>query len=76
MLPVMKAVGAAELLAHLRGALSLEEAIRLAKQSSRRFAKRQMTWFRNQTPDWPRASSPVQALAVLKAQLRPARTSA
>jgi tRNA dimethylallyltransferase len=56
-LPVMKAVGAAELLAHLAGRISREEAIRLAKQSSRRFAKRQLTWFRGQTPGWPRAGT-------------------
>ncbi len=56
-LPVMKAVGVPELLDYLGGRLSLQDAISLAKQSSRRFAKRQMTWFRNQTPDWPRASS-------------------
>jgi tRNA dimethylallyltransferase len=64
-LPVMKAVGAAELLAHLDGGISLDEAIRLAKQSSRRFAKRQITWFRNQTPDWPRASAPADAVQAL-----------
>lgn len=71
-LPVMKAVGAAELMQHLNGDLPLDEAVRLAQQSSRRFAKRQMTWFRNQTPDWPRGSSPLEAadavLAALGAQ--------
>lgn len=66
MLPVMKAVGAAELLAHLEGALSLDEAVALAKQSSRRFAKRQMTWFRNQAADWPQVSSPAEAGEALK----------
>jgi tRNA dimethylallyltransferase len=69
-LPVMKAVGAAELLAHLDGALSLEAAVSLAKQSSRRFAKRQMTWFRNQTPDWPRASAPAAAAERIKDALK------
>ncbi len=64
-LPVMKAVGVAELLQHLNGALPFEEAVRLAKQASRRFAKRQMTWFRNQTADWSRAGSPVEAVALL-----------
>ncbi|MEO1656191.1 MAG: tRNA (adenosine(37)-N6)-dimethylallyltransferase MiaA [Pseudomonadota bacterium] len=51
-LPVMKALGVPELLAHLAGDLSLEEAAASAKQETRRFAKRQLTWFRNQT-DWP-----------------------
>jgi tRNA dimethylallyltransferase len=52
--PVMKAVGLREFAAHLRGELPLPEAITLAQQETRRYAKRQMTWFRNQTPDWPR----------------------
>lgn len=73
-LPVMKAVGVTELLDHLAGRLSLDEAVSLAKQSTRRFAKRQMTWFRNQTPDWPRATS--AAAAALMAQLRGPRSSA
>lgn len=64
-LPVMKAVGVAELLLHLNGALPVGAAVALAKQSSRRFAKRQMTWFRNQTPGWPRAGTPVDALRAL-----------
>lgn len=63
-LPAMKAVGAAELLAHLSGRVSANEAIDLAKRNSRRFAKRQLTWFRNQTPDWPRARSAAEALAI------------
>lgn len=69
MLPVMKAVGVAELLLHLGGALSLDEAVHGAKQSSRRFAKRQMTWFRNQTPDWPRTSAPAEAVEHITATL-------
>ncbi len=53
-LPAMKAVGLRELARHLGGGLSLEQAITLAQQETRRYAKRQMTWFRHQTPDWPR----------------------
>ncbi len=67
-LPVMKAVGAPELLDHRAGRLSLEAAISLAKQSSRRFAKRQMTWFRNQTPDWPRAADIQDGIAAIRRQ--------
>ncbi len=66
-LPVMKAVGAAELLAHLAGGMSLDEAVDLAKRNSRRFAKRQLTWFRNQTADWPRAGDPDEAADRLRA---------
>lgn len=56
-LPAMKAVGAAELMAHLRGEISLPDAVALAKQNSRRLAKRQMTWFRRQAPDWASVES-------------------
>jgi len=55
--PVMKAVGVRELAAHLAGERTLAEAVALAQQETRRYAKRQMTWFRNQTPDWPRLNS-------------------
>lgn len=60
-LPVMKAVGAAELMAHLAGDLTLEGAVDLAKRNSRRLAKRQLTWLRNQAKDWPRAAAPGDA---------------
>jgi tRNA dimethylallyltransferase len=53
-LPALKAVGYRELAAHLRGETSLEDALDAARQETRRYAKRQMTWFRNQTPDWER----------------------
>jgi tRNA dimethylallyltransferase len=55
-LPVKKAVGVRELAAHLRGETSLETAVALARQETRRYAKRQLTWLRNQTPDWPRVT--------------------
>jgi tRNA dimethylallyltransferase len=47
-LPAMKAVGLPELRRHLRGEISLEEAVALATRATRRYAKRQMTWFRHQ----------------------------
>jgi len=56
-LPAMKALGTRELMRHLKGELTLDEAATLAKQETRRYAKRQTTWFRNQTPDWPRIAS-------------------
>lgn len=48
--PAMKAVGVPELAFYLRGELSLEEAVRRAKQATRRLAKRQLTWFRHHQP--------------------------
>jgi tRNA dimethylallyltransferase len=51
-LPSMKAVGVPELLLHLRGELTLDLAIAAGQQATRRYAKRQMTWFRHQmAPD-------------------------
>ncbi len=55
-LPALKAVGYRELAAHLRGETTLEEALDAARQETRRYAKRQLTWFRNQTPDWERVA--------------------
>ncbi|WP_249138276.1 tRNA (adenosine(37)-N6)-dimethylallyltransferase MiaA [Phenylobacterium montanum] len=56
-LPAMKAVGLRELAAHTAGELSLAEALAAAQQETRRYAKRQLTWFRNQTGDWPRVTA-------------------
>jgi len=50
-LPGMKAVGVPEISAHLRGELTLEEAIEKARTATRRYAKRQTTWFRHQLPE-------------------------
>ncbi|HEY2538535.1 MAG TPA: tRNA (adenosine(37)-N6)-dimethylallyltransferase MiaA [Stellaceae bacterium] len=47
-LPVMKALGLPELFDHLRGRLTLAEATLAAQRATRRYAKRQMTWFRHQ----------------------------
>ena len=42
-------IGYNEILDFLEGVWSLEEAVVLIKQNSRRYAKRQMTWIRHQT---------------------------
>ncbi len=47
-LPALKAVGVRELLAHIGGEISLDEAIAAARMATRRYAKRQMTWLRHQ----------------------------
>ncbi|HEY6026198.1 MAG TPA: tRNA (adenosine(37)-N6)-dimethylallyltransferase MiaA [Pseudolabrys sp.] len=52
-LPAMKAHGVPWLVRHLGGELSLDEAAAGAIMDTRRYAKRQVTWFRNQMPDWP-----------------------
>jgi tRNA dimethylallyltransferase len=48
-LPAMKAVGVGELLRYLHGELAFEAAIAAAQRATRRYAKRQTTWFRHQT---------------------------
>jgi tRNA dimethylallyltransferase len=53
-LPAMKAVGVRELADYLTGALKRDDAVAALKQATRNYAKRQLTWFRQQTPDWPR----------------------
>ena len=53
-LPVMKAIGVKALADFLGKRIPLEEAILRAKTESRQYAKRQMTWFRNQMVGWQR----------------------
>jgi tRNA dimethylallyltransferase len=47
-----KAIGAPELIAHLQGHLSLDEAREAATIATRQFAKRQRTWFRSKMKTW------------------------
>ena len=61
-LPVMKALGVPELLLHLDGEITLAEAADSAKRETRRFAKRQLTWFRNQT-NWPCFEAPTELIS-------------
>jgi tRNA dimethylallyltransferase len=46
----VQAIGYKELYAYFDGELTLQEAIEQLKQNSRRYAKRQLTWFRNKMP--------------------------
>jgi tRNA dimethylallyltransferase len=68
LMPAMKAHGVPWLIRHFRGEIDLEEAAVQAKADTRRYAKRQFTWFRNQLADWP-WSPPETALQNLLAQL-------
>jgi tRNA dimethylallyltransferase len=52
LLPAMKAHGVPWLIRHLNGEISADEAAAGAVMDTRRYAKRQLTWFRNQLPDW------------------------
>lgn len=51
-LPSSKAIGAREFMAHIDGRISLEDAVARMIVSTRRYAKRQMTWFRGRMRDW------------------------
>ncbi len=52
-----KAIGGPELIAHLRGEISLEVARDAAIIGSRQYAKRQRTWFRARMGNWRRISA-------------------
>lgn len=57
-LPVMRAIGLAEIAALLDGDITREEAERRGAQATRNYAKRQFTWLRHQPPaDWPRVET-------------------
>jgi len=52
--PALKAIGVAAFAGAAAGRTSAERALVLAQAQTRRYAKRQSTWFRNQAADWPR----------------------
>ncbi len=63
-LPALKGLGYRHLIAHLMGEMGLEEAVRQWKRDTRRFAKRQMTWFRREPGvHWLDASTGADATA-------------
>jgi tRNA dimethylallyltransferase len=64
-LPAMKAHGVPWLIRHLRCEIGLEEAAEGGKRDTRRYTKRQETWFRHQMPDWAWLSAD-EALPVLE----------
>jgi tRNA dimethylallyltransferase len=68
--PGMNATGYPEIIAFLQGELSLDEAATAIQRATRRYARRQLTWFRNQIPDaiWLDASQPLTDLVETIAQ--------
>ena len=52
----MKAHGVPWLIRHLKGEISLDDAAAGGVRDTWRYAKRQVTWFRNQMQDWPWAA--------------------
>ncbi len=65
-LPAMKAHGVPWLIRHLRGEITLEEAAAGSVMDTRRYAKRQLTWFRNQMQDWPWVESDTAFAEILR----------
>ena len=64
-LPVMRAIGVAEIAAMLRGDITWEQMMAAGRQATRRYAKRQYTWFAHQPPaDWLRFTEPLTAAAL------------
>lgn len=62
----MNATGYPEIMAHLAGELSLGETVDAIQRATRRFARRQLTWFRNQLPEdavWLDGSRSAETLA-------------
>lgn len=57
-LPAHRAIGAAELIAHLRGEITLDAAREKAVIATRQFAKRQRTWFRSKMHNWQAFAPP------------------
>lgn len=53
-LPYAKAIGAAEMVTHLRGELSLDAARTAVISATRDYARRQRKWFRSRMGHWPR----------------------
>ena len=74
-LPVMRAIGVRDIAGFVRGQLTREQAIASGQLATRRYAKHQYTWFRNQSAHgWPRveealaSEAQVAALAVRVAE--------
>jgi len=67
LLPAMKAHGVPWLIRHLKGEIALDEAVAGSIMDTRRYAKRQHTWFRGQMKDWPMVPAEQAVDAVLRA---------
>jgi tRNA dimethylallyltransferase len=69
-LNALQTVGYSEIFGYLEGNYDREEAIRLLKRNSRRYAKRQMTWFkRDQSINWFEPSQEEEIIEFIKNQM-------
>jgi tRNA dimethylallyltransferase len=64
-LPVMRAIGVAEMAAFFSGRLSRSECVAAGQTATRQYAKRQYTWFSRQPPaEWQRCTEPLAGAAI------------
>ncbi|MBB4153410.1 tRNA dimethylallyltransferase [Sphingomonas jinjuensis] len=69
--PARRAIGVSALIDHLTGRMSLSEALESLALDTRRYAKRQYTWFRHQPPEnWSRCETADDALQQIVTLLR------
>lgn len=70
-LNALQTVGYQEIFPYLEGEYDYEEAVRLLKRNSRRYAKRQLTWFKkDESVKWFNPSESAEVLDWLNSQLR------
>ncbi|MEQ9305272.1 MAG: tRNA (adenosine(37)-N6)-dimethylallyltransferase MiaA [Marinoscillum sp.] len=66
----LQTVGYSEIFGYFNGEYDREEAVRLLKRNSRRYAKRQMTWFKkDQEVNWIQPNDFPQAIRLIKESL-------
>ena len=67
-LPAMRAIGVRDIAAYLGGELDRDAMVAAGSQATRRYAKRQYTWFAHQPPAaWPRFTEPPQGAGIAAA---------
>lgn len=64
-LPVMRAIGVSVLRAYVEGDMNFEDALETLCVQTRRYAKRQGTWFRGQMGQWARSDPSVEDMSLL-----------
>jgi len=69
-LNALRTVGYSELFEHFNGGYDLDKAIALIKQNTRRYAKRQITWLRNQTDtNWLNPNTKEKMITLIDSKL-------
>ena len=65
--PAMQGIGYRHVVAHLEGKWSLPEAVRMMQRDTKRYAKRQWTWFRREPVHWVEVGESLETVvAVIK----------